>query len=392
MKLIDTSKELKSICSILKKQKVITIDCEFIREKTYYPIPCLLQIGYEEGAFIIDMQAKDVDFSPFFALMKNKKVLKVFHSGRQDIEIIYNLSGFIPTPIFDTQIAASACGFGESISYENLVKLCCNKELDKSCRLTNWQIRPLTDEQLEYASADVTHLIVCYNKIMSFLKENNRLEWIKEELEDFRDISHYETDNDKAWLRIRRNNHSIPFLNALKVLASWREERAKRQNVTRQNILKDDMLINVATVFPKTIEEFKSVRGMRPDILKSILVTEMLEVLQKLQETGLDKTLSKQDKEKDTSLSPSQQSLYEIIKLLLKIKSNEHKVVPHLISSEKNLREYIKNPKAKNKILEGWRYNIFGKYVEDLSKGNICLTYNPEAHDIEIKEFNPTNN
>ena len=387
MKLIDTSKELKSICSILKKQKIIAIDCEFIREKTYYPIPCLLQIGYDDGAFIIDMQAKDMDFSPFFALMKNKKVLKVFHSGRQDIEIIYNLSGFVPTPIFDTQIAAGACGFGDSISYENLVKLCCNVELDKSCRLTNWQIRPLTEEQLEYASGDVTHLVKCYNKIITFLTEHNRQDWIKEELDDFADISHYDVDNDKAWLRIRRNNHSVAFLNALKALASWREDRAKRQNITRQNILKDDMLINIATVFPKCLDDFKNVRGMRSDILKSILVTEMLEVLQKLQEAGLDKTLSLQDKEKDTNLGPSQQSLYEILKLLLKIKSNEHKVVAHLISTEKNLREFIKNPKAKNKILEGWRYDIFGKYVEDFSLGKLCLTYNPQTRDIEIKEF-----
>ena len=387
MKLIDTSKELKSICSILKKQKIIAIDCEFIREKTYYPIPCLLQIGYDGGAFIIDMQAKDIDFSPFFALMKNKKVLKVFHSGRQDVEIIYNLSGFVPTPIFDTQIAAGACGFGDSISYENLVKLCCNVELDKSCRLTNWQIRPLTEEQLEYASGDVTHLVKCYNKIITFLTEHNRQDWIKEELDDFADISHYDVDNDKAWLRIRRNNHSVAFLNALKALASWREDRAKRQNITRQNILKDDMLINIATVFPKCLDDFKNVRGMRSDILKSILVTEMLEVLQKLQEVGLDKTLSLQDKEKDTNLGPSQQSLYEILKLLLKIKSNEHKVVAHLISTEKNLREFIKNPKAKNKILEGWRYDIFGKYVEDFSHGKLCLTYNPQTRDIEIKEF-----
>jgi ribonuclease D len=159
-------------------------------------------------------------------------------------------------------------------------------------------------------------------------------------------------------------------------LAAWREERAKRQNITRQNVLKDDMLINIATIFPKTLEDFKNVRGMRPDILKSILVTEMLTALQKLDKEGLDKTLSKQDKEKDISLAPSQQSLYEILKLLLKIKSNEHKVIPHLISTEKNLREYIKNPKENNKITSGWRYEVFGKFVEDFSLGKLCLTYN----------------
>ena len=155
MNLIDNTKELQNACKVLKKQKIIAIDCEFIREKTYYPIPCLIQVGYEEGAYLIDPLAKEMDYESFFAVLQNKKILKVFHSGRQDIEILYNLSGFVPTPVFDTQIAAQACGLGEAVSYENLVRVYCGIELDKSCRLTNWQLRPLSDEQLEYAAGDV---------------------------------------------------------------------------------------------------------------------------------------------------------------------------------------------------------------------------------------------
>lgn len=387
MNLIDTTKELEKACKILKKQKIIAIDCEFLREKTYYPIPCLIQVGYDEGAFLLDPLAKDMDFSEFFALMQNKKVLKVFHSGRQDIEIIYNLSGEIPTPVFDTQIAAQACGLGECVSYENLVRIYCNKELDKSCRLTNWQLRPLSEEQLEYAAGDVTHLLPCYHQIATYLQENKREKWVAEEMADLVDINHYKVNPADAWLRIRHNSHSVSFLNALQALAAWREERAMAQNTTRQNVVKDDLLLNIATAFPKNMEEMQQVRGIRSDIARSVLAKEMIEVLRKLSEKGLDRSLSKQDKERDITLPPSQQSLYEVLRLLLKIKSNEYGVVPHLISSEKNLREYIKNPKAKNKILHGWRYEIFGKTAEEFRNGKLGLIYNPAAHEINIKEL-----
>ncbi|MBR5599643.1 MAG: ribonuclease D [Alphaproteobacteria bacterium] len=387
MTLIDTTKQLEKACKILKKQKTIAIDCEFIREKTYYPIPCLIQIGYEGGSFLIDPLANDIDFSSFAKLMQDKKILKVFHSGRQDIEIIYNLTGIVPNPVFDTQIAASACGLGESVSYENLVRVYCNVELDKSCRLTNWQLRPLTEEQLEYATGDVTHLLECYEKISAYLTENNRTSWIKEELDDLNDISHYQIEPENSWQRIRHNSHSILFLNVLKALASWREKRAMKQNISRQNVIKDDMLVNIATVFPKNTEELKSVRGIRQDIVKSVLATEMLEVMQAIDVQKLDKTLNKQSKEKDISLAPSQQSLYEILRLLLKIQSNEVGVVPHLISTEKNLREYIKNPKSKNSILSGWRYDVYGKYAELFRQGKLYLSYCQETHKILIKEL-----
>lgn len=387
MNLIDTTKELEQACKILKKQKVIAIDCEFLREKTYYPIPCLIQIGYEEGAFLLDALAKEMDFTAFFELMQNKKVLKVFHSGRQDIEIIYNLSKEIPTPVFDTQIAAQACGLGESVSYENLVRTYCGKELDKSCRLTNWQLRPLTKEQLEYAAGDVTHLLPCYHQIAAYLKENKREKWVAEEMADLIDVSHYDINPADAWLKIRHNSHSAQFLNALQALAAWREERAMRQNTTRQNVIKDDLLLNIATAFPKNMDDMKLVRGMRSDIARSVLAKEMLGVLTSLAEKGIDRSLTKQDKERDISLSPSQQSLYEILRLLLKIKSNEHGVVSHLISSEKNLREYIKNYKAKNKILSGWRYEVFGKVAEEFRNGHLGIMYNPITREIEIKEL-----
>ena len=297
MKLIDTTKELNEACKILKKQKLIAIDCEFIREKTYFPIPCLIQVGYEQEAILIDPLASDMDFSAFTKIMENKKILKIFHSGRQDIEIIYNLMNVIPNPVFDTQIAAQACGYGESISYENLVRACCLIELDKTCRLTNWQLRPLTNEQLEYASGDVIHLIKCYQKISEFLEENNREDWIKEELDDLIDINHYQIDTSNSWQRIRHNNHSTQFLNALKELAQWRENRAIKHNISRQSVLKDDLLVNIATAYPKDLDDMKHVRGMRSDIAKSILAAEIIDVLEDLSQKGFDKKLKIKEKE-----------------------------------------------------------------------------------------------
>jgi len=387
MQLIDTTEELNKACKILAKQKVIAIDCEFIREKTYYPIPCLIQVGYEGGAMLIDPQAENLDFTAFFVLLQNKNIIKVFHAGRQDIEILYNLSGEIPEPVYDTQIAAQACGLGESVSYENLVRTYCGVELDKSCRLTNWQIRPLTDEQLEYAAGDVTYLITCYKKIKTFLKENKRESWIADDMQELVNREHYDVKPDNAWQRIRHNSHAVSFLNALKALAAWRENRAKNQNVSRQNIIKDDLLINISVAFPKNMEEMKQVRGMRPDVARSVLAEEMLAVLNSLNEKSFDRTLSKVDKEKDVSLAAGLQSLYEILKLLLKIQCNEHGVVAHLVTTEKNLREYILNPKAPNPILKGWRYEIFGKAAEEFRQGKLALTYNPTTHDIEIKKL-----
>lgn len=386
MKLINTTKDLTAACEILKKQKVIAIDCEFIREKTYYPIPCLIQVGYEKSAVLIDPLAEKMDMSDFFTVLQDKDILKVFHSGRQDIEILYNLSGQVPVSVFDTQIAAQVCGLGESVSYENLVRAYCNVELDKSCRLTNWQLRPLTEEQLNYAAGDVTYLLTCYEKIISYLHENHREEWVAEDMADLINPEHYNINPENAWLRVRHNSHSIQFINALKTLACWREKRAIKQNITRQNIIKDELLLNIATACPKSMDDMKQVRGMRSDIAKSKLAQEMIEALDEMEKKGLDKKLSKQDKDKDVSLAPSSQSLYEILKLLLKIKCNEYGVVAHLISSEKNLREYVKHPKAKNQILSGWRYDVFGKTAQEFRRGKMVLAYNPQTHEIDIKE------
>ena len=202
------------------------------------------------------------------------------------------------------------------------------------------------------------------------------------------DIAHYEQKPEDAWLRIRHNGHSLSFLNALKVLAEWREKMAKERNVSRQTIIKDEALINIATAFPKDMNEMKQVRGIRPDVAKSKLAKEIVEILASLTGDKFDKTLGRFDRERDVTIPPSQHSLCEVLKLLLKIKSNEFGVVSRLITSEKNLREYIKNPKTKNQILKGWRYEVFGKTAEEFRKGKLGIVYDVTTHDIVVKELN----
>ena len=218
MRIVEKTEDLIALCKELNEQKFITVDTEFVREKTYFPKVCLIQVGWIDDAAIIDPLVKDIDLSSFFDVLQNKNVLKVFHSGRQDIEIFYNLSGKIPFPVFDTQIAAMACGFGVSIGYDNLVYLITGVELDKSSRLTDWSKRPLQKSQLEYALRDVTFLIHCYEYLDNYLSENNRHDWIKEELEYLLNEELYKPNPENMWLRIKHSAHSVKFLMLLNYL------------------------------------------------------------------------------------------------------------------------------------------------------------------------------
>ena len=243
MQIIENQAELESLCQVLKKQKFVTIDSEFVREKTYFSKLCLLQVGWIDDAAIVDPLSNWLNLEPFFAIMQDKNILKVFHSGRQDIEIFYNLSGKIPQPVFDTQIAAMVCGFGASVSYSTLVAEVTKVELDKSSRLTDWSKRPLDVKQLEYALRDVTYLIPCYLYLDKYLKEHNRKEWIKEEIAALCDEEIYKPDPESAWLKIRHSVHGAQFLAVLKELAAWRERRAVKFNTPRHTIMKDDILV-----------------------------------------------------------------------------------------------------------------------------------------------------
>ena len=388
MKIIENTEDLNALCKELNKQKFITVDTEFVREKTYFSELCLIQVGWLDDAAIIDPLVKDINLKAFFDVLTNQKVLKVFHSGRQDIEIFYNLSGKLPSPIFDTQIAAMACGFGNSIGYDNLVKFITGVELDKSSRLTDWSKRPLQKKQLEYALRDVTFLIPCYEFLNKYLTEHNRHEWITEETEYLLNEELYKPQPEKMWLRIKHSAHSLTFLMVLKDLAAWREERAIRYNIPRKTLLKDELLVNIASTAPKNMEELANVRHIKSDIVKGKLGKEILEVVNRALEKPVDKNLKKIEKEKQINVPANAQSLIELLKLLLKIISEQNYAVECLIADEKDLRDIAcGNNDKTNRALHGWRYEVFGKYALDFRKGKASIHYDNAQKKIVISNM-----
>lgn len=384
MQLIDTTGKLEEFCQILAQQPFITVDSEFIREHSYYPKLCLLQLGYDGGAAVVDPLA-DISLEPFFAILQNPEIVKVFHSGRQDLEIFYNLTGKLPQNVFDTQIAAMVCGFAENIGYGNLVLAITGTELDKSCRLTDWSLRPLDEEQLVYALHDVTYLVDCYKYLRKKMEDEGRLDWIKEETEALCREECYRVNPDEAWKRIRHNVHNPRFLAAMKYLAAWRERRAQKHDTPRSGILKDDVLLNLASSFPKKPEDLKQVRNLKPEVIKGKLGAEILEVLNEAAQHPFSGEECRQDRKSELHIPNHEQSLMEILRLLLKIKSQEAGVIARLIADDEDLRFIILNQPQNTPALSGWRYEIFGKDALQLCRGKLSITYNPQKKCIEVK-------
>lgn len=384
MQLIDTDEKLKKFCNILKKQSFITVDSEFIREHCYYPKLCLLQVAYDGDSAVIDPLA-NIDLSPFFDILQNPDIVKVFHSGRQDIEIFYNLTGKTPKNVFDTQIAAMVCGFSENIGYGNLVHDIVHIDLDKSQRLTDWSLRPLDEAQLQYAVCDVTYLVDCYKYLCDYMQNNHRQDWINEEINWLCDENGYCINPDEAWMRIKHNAHSPQFLAALKYLAAWREKRAQKFNTPRSGILKDDVLLNIASTFPKSINELKTVRNLKSDIINGRLGAEIIEVLKEASQNPMPSDICRADRKQHPGVPNHEQSLMEILKLLLKIKCQEAGVIAKLVADDEDLRYIILNQPQNTKTMQSWRYEIFGKYAEQICKGKLSITYNPKKKCIEVK-------
>lgn len=377
--LIENTEQLSNLCKILENQPFITIDTEFIREKTYYPQLCLLQVGCPETAAVIDPLAAEIDLSVFYKLLANEKIVKVFHSGRQDIEIFHHLAGFIPAPLFDTQIAAAACGFGEASSYETLVNKITLREIDKTCRYTNWSSRPLDKKQLEYALGDVTHLVDIYLYLKDYLEKNNRTDWIKEETELLCNPKLYECPPEEAWLRVKHHSRNPKFLTLLKELAAWREQRAQEHDVPRQLILRDECLQSIAASWPCSVSELEKIRNIRKDIPAGKLGEEILEVIDKV------KTMPAADYIcEDTGSYRSRGNtslLQELLRLLLKIKSQQHEVAPRLIASEDELHDFAAGH-DEVAFIRGWRNGVFGQDACRLRAGDLGFRYDPASRGI----------
>ena len=381
MQLIENTENLKELCSRLSSQEFVCVDLEFLREHTYFAKLCLIQIASPIESAIIDPLADNIDLQSFFDLMQNPSVTKVFHSGRQDIEIIYNLSGRIPTPLFDTQIAAQAAGFGESASYESLVGHILHITLDKSSRLSDWSKRPLSETQLNYAISDVTHLVKIYQYLQAWLQNEKRLEWIADDMQALSDEKLYKTAPEEIWQRMRHRSHNALFLTMLRELAAWRELRAINKNVPRQSFIKDDALLNICAARPGSKEELCAVRGIRFDIASGKIGDEIIETLQKV------KLLDKKNyvtPPRAKELPNADSSLLELLKLLLKVVAQEQKIIPRMIASEDDLKTFCHNHSIDVPFLHGWRYEIFGRAAEKICRGETAIAYHPQSHSIQF--------
>lgn len=382
--LIDTTESLNALCERLKKHDFVTVDTEFIREKTYFPQLCLVQIASMDEAACIDPLAKDLDMSALFDLMSNPDVVKVFHAARQDIEIFFNMTGKIPTPVFDTQVAAMVCGFRESVSYQNLVAKLLKVSLDKSMRYTDWARRPLTDRQVEYALNDVTHLRHVYLKLKDKLAQNGREAWLSEEMDFLTDPHTYRQDPYEMWKRFKPTCSSAHYLTLLRELAAWREEEARRADRPRKHVMRDEMLLDIAASAPETAEELDKLRSATQGFAKSRYGKTVLEIVTRVKNEPVA-DISLRDEKRE--IPPSTQALIKMLRLLLSVKAAANGVAEKMIASSEDIDALGLGETAGNAVLQGWRYDVFGRDAQALMRGELAVRYNPDKKNAEVFKF-----
>lgn len=381
--MINTTDDLKELCKRLCKESFIAVDTEFIREHTFWPIPCLIQIASLKEAHCIDPQAKDMDMAPLFDLMQNPKVLKVFHAGRQDMEIFYQLMGKLPAPIFDTQIACTVCGLGDNASYQNLVSHFLKRSIDKSLRFTDWSHRPLTEKQTAYALSDVTHLVEAYVLIRKELDKTKRMEWIEPEMAHLSDESTYQYEPNEAWKRLRYTSATPRFLAIVRALCTWREEKAKRLNKPRKHILKDEVLMEIAALAPTSAEGLSSLRSVPKPLFKEAEAKQIIALIDealKLPENQLPVL------ERGPKLSATQKNVREVLHLVLSIVSEDSGVSQRLLASSEDLDLLSITDNPDIPAMHGWRYELFGKKALAFKAGKLALSFNPKTHSMEFVE------
>src|SRR3954468_9841449 len=369
--LITGSDELKALVDRLSQQAFVAVDTEFMRENTYWPDLCLLQIASTEEAAAIDPKAEGLDMAPLLELfVNNDNVLKVFHAGGQDLEIIYNLTGSTPHPLFDTQIAAMALGLGEQVGYSNLVESLIGKTLDKGARFTDWARRPLDKRQIDYAIGDVTHLATLFPKMLERLRKTGRGAWLDEEMERLADPSNYELDPNEAWKRVRISGRKPEVLGRLKALAAWREQEARAKNLPRGPIMKDETLADVAAHPPAAQDALARVRGLSPAWASNDIGGRLMAALATAKPLGPDEMPAREDK---PGLGKGGALVADLLKLLLKIRSRETNVAARLIARSEELELLAAGRREGLSILEGWRFDQFGRDALDLVEGRLAF-------------------
>ncbi len=370
MSLITTTESLAEICRRLAQHPFVTVDTEFLRETTFWPKVCVIQLASDDEAVAVDTLAEGLDLTPFFDLMANPNVVKVFHAARQDLEIVWHLAKMIPAPLFDTQVAAMVCGYGDQVAYGELAQSICKVTLDKSSRFTDWSRRPLSDAQIDYALADVTHLRDIYRALVAKLQKTDRMSWLGDEMGTLCSPATYEQHPDKAWERFRHRARKPRDLAVLMEVAAWREREAQTKDVPRSRILKDDILIEIALSAPRTTEALGNLRAFPRGMERSRAGADILAAIERALERD-PKSLPKIERERRNNGGGA---TVELLKVLLRQVSERHGVAAKMIATVDDLEAIAADDKADVPALSGWRHDLFGAKALELKRGRLALT------------------
>ncbi len=370
MRLITKTGELEALCRELAARPFVAVDTEFMRESTFWPKLCLVQTAAEGAEAVIDPQAEGIDLAPLLDLMLDKNVLKVFHAARQDLEIFLKLAGAMPGPVFDSQIAAMACGFGDSIAYDALVQQMLKRRLDKSSRFTDWSRRPLSEAQLAYALADVTHLRDLYPRMREKLESEDRLSWLEDEHAYLVDPAIYDTTPENAWKRLKLRKTTPEYVLALQVAAEWRERQAQLRDVPRGRVAKDDALYEIAEQRPKAAGDFDRMRAVPRGFGNSRGAQELLNALGR---AFADPNRAAYLHERGPAPPASSGPTVELLKVLLRYEAERAQVAPRLIASSADIEAIAADDEADVPALQGWRRKVFGQRALALKHGKLAL-------------------
>ncbi len=371
MSIITTTEALEATCARLSTAGYVTVDTEFMRDATYWPKLCLIQLASPTEDCIVDPLAPDIDLAAFYALMRNKQVVKVFHAARQDIEIFWHEAETIPDPLFDTQVAAMVCGFGDSVGYETLVKRLTGGSVDKSSRFTDWSRRPLSDKQIQYAAGDVTHLRKIYEVLARRLTQTGRARWVAEEMAILQAPETYSLRPEDSWKRLKMRFKGQKGLAVLVEVAAWRERQAQERDLPRGRVLKDDALAEIATQIPRVLEDLDRLRAVPRGLSNSRAAASLMEAV----ERGLAMPEELIPVVKDAEpLPPGIGPLVELLKVLLAMRCEEHEVAQKLVAKVSDLELIAAHEEADVQALKGWRREVFGTDALRLKRGDLAIS------------------
>ncbi len=368
--LITETEALAALCARLRSEPFVTVDTEFMRERTYWPELCLVQLAGEEEVALVDALAPGLDLAPLGALLADAAVPKVFHAARQDVEIFLLKFDAVPTPLFDTQVAAMVAGYGDQVSYDGLCRSLAGTQIDKAHRFSDWSARPLSAAQMAYAAADVTHLRRIYTALDAKLRREGRLAWVAEEMAALAEPSTYRQDPESAWERLRPRTGNRRFLGVLKAVAAWREREAQRINIPRQRLVKDETLLEIAATTPETVADLARARGISEGFAKGRSGAGLLAAV------AAGKAMPEEElpeAPKDRPGPPASPALVALLKVLLAAKSEEHHVAPRLLASSEDLDRLATGDGADLPALHGWRREVFGEAALALKAGRLAL-------------------